>query len=176
MHQIGDNVVLKSEIITTLMYTFAKTENIIILDFIIENFYIKLPPSAQNLEDLYEILDMVKFAIGQSAPDFSWEENNEIKSLYAINDSETYLLVFWSSSCSHCIAEIPQLYEFTKNKSDLHVIDIALEDNATEFNVYAEKFKEWTSILGLENGKTQLQKIMKLWQPLPILFWMQIKI
>jgi thiol-disulfide isomerase/thioredoxin len=158
MHQIGDNVVLKSEIITTLMYTFAKAENIIILDFIIADFYVKLPSEVQNHEDLYKILDLVKFAIGQKAPDFSWEENNETKSLYSLNDSEIYLLVFWSSSCSHCVDAIPKLYEFTKNNTAIHVIDIALEDSSTEFNKYAKKFTQWTNVLGLGKWENPIAK------------------
>ena len=158
MHQLGDNTALKSEILTTLMYSFAQTENLVVLDYLVENYYKKLPEEAQNSEDLELILGMVKFAIGKKAPDFSWEEKGKSKSLYNLSDSETYVLVFWSTSCSHCVAEIPKLYEFTKDNTALHVIDIALEEDATEFNMYAEKFTAWTNVLGLEKWNNPIAK------------------
>jgi len=67
-------------------------------------------------------------------------------------------VVFWSTSCSHCLNEIPQLYEFIKDKKGLNVIAIALEEDEVDFNKYTSKFEKWTNILGLNKWQNPLAK------------------
>ena len=57
VEKIGRNMLLKSEILTTLMYNFAQFENIIIIDFIVENLYEKLPLDHQSKNDIQQIQD-----------------------------------------------------------------------------------------------------------------------
>jgi len=75
-----------------------------------------------------------------------------------LNNAETYILVFWSTECSHCLNEIPQLYEYTKDKTNIHVIDIALENNAADFEKYIQKFEKWSNILGLGKWENNIAR------------------
>lgn len=153
LDKMQHNTKLQSDVIITLLYSFSQKENLEIIDFIVENYYNKLPESYKNNEDVKSILESLKMAVGRTVPDFTWEENDVTKSLYNLNTTSTYILVFWSTTCSHCTIEVPQLYEFTKDKSDITVIDIALENDDIEFKKYQQLFEKWINVLGL--GKWQ---------------------
>jgi len=158
MSKIGANDSLKSKIIITLLYSFAQNENLALVDFIIEKYYNKQEDSLKNEEDLQVILDEVKLAIGKTAPDFSWKEKDEHKSLFGLNTKPVYILVFWSTDCSHCLIEVPQLYDFTKNNENVHVIGFALENNELGFNYHTLNFIKWTNILGLNKWQNPTAK------------------
>lgn len=152
------DVNLQSEILTTLLYNFAQLENTILIDFVIENYYNKLPDEIKNKAMINEIKEKVKLAIGKFAPEITWEENNTPKKLSELNITNTYIVVFWSSTCSHCLAEIPQLYEYTKNKTDIHVLAVALEEDELGFDELTPKFEQWTNILGLKKWENPTAK------------------
>lgn len=162
VEKIDENFALKSEILTTLMYNFAQLENTLLIDYIIENLYSKLPIEYQKSSDIAQIQDLVKLAIGKIAPDFSWEENGSENSLYKIDKAATYIVVFWSTTCSHCLVEIPQLYEFVKDNEAVHVIAIALENDELGFNHHTEKFDTWTNILGLDKWQNSIARNYKI--------------
>ncbi|UMB59391.1 redoxin domain-containing protein [Lutibacter sp. A80] len=154
--KIGDNTALKSEMLITLMYNFSQLENITLIDYIVENLYNKLPVENQNQADIDQILESVKLAVGRPAPDFTWDEKGIQKSLYNENEASTYMLIFWSTTCSHCLNEVPQLYDLLKDDEDVKVIAIALENDELGFNHYSEKFEKWTNVLGLNKWENPI--------------------
>lgn len=145
----GENLLLKAELITSLMYSFSQTENIVLLDFLMDNYYKKLPVEYQNTKDVEAILENTKLAIGRQALDFSWNNNEIEESLYNIEKADYFVLVFWSSTCSHCKIEIPKLYDFTKDSKTIRVISVSLETDDKKFKEYKEQFKNWTTVLGM---------------------------
>lgn len=157
LNKMNENVQLQSEVITTLLYAFSQNENLEIVDFIVENYYNKLPETYKNNEDITSILESLKLAVGRTAPDFSWDENGVAKSLHNLNTSNVYILVFWSTTCSHCTVEVPQLYEFTKD-TKIAVVDVALENDAIEFEKYNQQFENWTNVLGLEKWQNPIAR------------------
>jgi len=158
VEKIGDNFALKNEILTTLMYNFTQIENTTLIDYIIENLYNKLPLEYQNKTDIEQILETVKLAVGRAAPDFYWQENGKEHSLYNVDKAATYMVIFWSTTCSHCLVEIPELYEFLKENTNVKVIAIALENDEVSFNSYKEKFNKWTNVLGLEKWQNPIAR------------------
>jgi thiol-disulfide isomerase/thioredoxin len=157
-NKVAENNELKSEIVETLIYAFAQSENISIVDYLEENYYNTLPNDYKNNKDITSLLDGLKLAIGRKAPDFSWDENGETQNLYSLNTANNYVLVFWSSSCSHCTIEIPKLYEYMLNVENVQVIDVALENDQVEFEKYAQQFENWINVLGLEKWQNPIAK------------------
>lgn len=158
-----ENIQLKKDIIITLLNAFAQNENLTMVDFLQENYYNTLPITYKGDAEIDNLFESLALAIGRKAPDFSWEEKGITKNLYGLKNTETYILVFWSTSCSHCIDEVPQLYDYTKNKTNIHVIDIALENDTVEFEKFNELFEKWSNVLGLgkwENDIAQKYKIV----------------
>lgn len=156
MQKIGDNIYIKSELLTLILVTFAQAENITLVDYLIDEFYNKLPPEYKNSETLNKIQSSVRLVVGKKAPEITWVETGQTKKLSEFNIADRYILVFWSSSCSHCLKEIPKLYAYTKNNSGIHVVAIALEDDETGFNNFTINLSGWTHILGLKKWKNPI--------------------
>ena len=74
-----------------------------------------LIPLARNLEDkplANHLQTLINTSIGATAPNFSWEtEDKATQWFHDLEGSEKYVLVFWSSSCSHCLKELPILHK-----------------------------------------------------------------
>ena len=151
-----DNLYIKSELLTLILVTFSQVENITMIDYLIDEYYNKLPPEYQNDETLNKIQSSIRLAVGKKAPEITWAVDGQTKKLSEFNMAERYILVFWSTSCSHCLKEIPKLYEYTKDKSGIHVVAVALEDDETGFNDFTINLSGWTHILGLKKWKNPI--------------------
>lgn len=156
--KVGDNLLLKKELLITLMYNFSQLENTVLIDYLINNFYNKLPVELKDETAINQIQEKVKLAIGKIAPDFSFEKNGKKIALSELNKAEKYILVFWSTGCSHCLNEIPKLYDYTKNKTTVHVVAFAMENDDTDFNKYNSMFTAWTNILGLKKWQNPIAR------------------
>jgi len=159
----GDDIQLESDILTTVLYNFSKMENAALMEYILTNFYTKLPKEFQNAEVIKEANIKLKLAIGKAAPDFSWQEKGVTKKLSTLNTSaKYYLLIFWSTTCSHCLHEIPLVYNFTKQRKDIHVIGFNMENDDVGFKKYAAMYPEWTNILGLKKWQNKVARIYEI--------------
>lgn len=158
INRLGEDLNLRSDMLTLFLHSFSQIENTVLIDFVIDNYYLKLPEQLQDQLFLSQIHEKVRLAIGKTAPEISWEENGIEKKLSELTIAKTYILVFWSTGCSHCLVEIPQLYEFTKEKENIHVIGYTLENDDIGFNIYAPKYEKWTNILGLQKWQNPMVK------------------
>jgi len=158
IEKIGDNTYIKSEISTVLLHAFAQIENVEVIEYLIEKHYLKQEEKYKDQKFIDEIKLKIKLAVGKAAPDFSWEEEGTKVWLSKMDNAEKYVLVFWSTTCSHCLNEVPQLYEFTKDKEDVHVIAVALENDEFGFNYHTKNFVNWTNILGLNKWQNKIAR------------------
>ena len=149
-----DDVQLKSDLLTSILYNFNQQENVPLMKYVL-NDYKKLPKNFQNEEVIKDTENKLKLAIGNVAPDFSWQENGITKKLSDLNIANHYILVFWSTTCSHCLHEIPLLHQFSKTLKDVHVIGFTLENDDTGFKKYSKLYPEWTNILGLKRWQNK---------------------
>lgn len=160
--KVGGNNSLRSELSTVLMFTFSQIQNTTLTKLVLESVYKKLPNEYIDELVINEILLNMKLALGEIAPDFSWLENDKIVKFSELNTTENYVLVFWSTTCSHCLIEVPQLYEFTNNTENIKVIAIALEDNDVDFKINTAKFKNWSNVLALGKWQNNIAKEYKI--------------
>ena len=156
LQKIGENKALASEVSGTLMLAFTQMQNVTLVDFMLESIYKKLPKEFIDDALVLEIENKMKLSIGKIAPDFSWDVKGKQQRLSEYNVSDTYILVFWSTTCSHCLVEVPELYEYTKNNKNIRVIAVSLENDELGFNVYSEKFTNWTNVLGFEKWQNSI--------------------
>ena len=90
----------------------------------------------------------LRVAIGAKAPNFDIE--NPITAaktaLYDLKGATTYLLVFWSSDCGHCINELPEVHSYILNhpNKNLEVIAIGLENSSQPWK---EVIKAWPNFI-----------------------------
>jgi thiol-disulfide isomerase/thioredoxin len=153
------NQAYKRDIIEFLIVQFEAYKNLEIIDYLFENKYNKLPEALQNQKFKAEKTALFATEIGRIAPEFSWKENGKTLKLSTLNDAEKYVLVFWSTSCSHCMREIPQLHTYLKNKKNIKVIAFALEDDAFVWENYSKtNLFGWHNALGLNKWQNETAK------------------
>lgn len=139
----------KKQTLEFLIGQFAGSENADMVDTIFAEHYSKLPADFQDQNFKTKTLGKLQAAIGRTAPDFSWKENGKTKKLSTLKDGKNYLLVFWSTSCSHCVKEIPQVYKYMQTQPDTKVIAYALEREDFEWNEFTKQLYGWHNVIGL---------------------------
>ena len=143
------NPIFKKDVIEFLTHQFTASKNVILVDYILKTHFEKLPKENQNTAFKTKILANLAAEIGRIAPDFSWKENEKIKTLSKLNNGKNYVLIFWSTSCPHCTREIPQLHQFLQDKPNIKVISFAMENDATIWNEFKVNLTGWHNALGL---------------------------
>jgi len=131
INKLSSNKTLAKDIEEGLIYTFSKQENIIMVNYML-NHYLQLPKELQDAPFINDIKGQLKTAIGMLAPNIFWTENKIKKDLISLTDASYYVVVFWSSTCPHCLMEMPLLYNFLKDNRQIKVISIGLEDNTSK--------------------------------------------
>lgn len=151
------NSEIKSILLEVLWQQMVDGNQEEVANHITENYLMSIAESL-NDQELIDGLNLFKdLSIGNKAPEFDVQvkEGAEVTdiSLYDYKVARQYVVVFWSSGCSHCLDEIPQLYEFVKGNEDVKVIAIGLEDEPSQWQREIAKYPEFDHILGL--GKWQ---------------------
>ena len=145
----------KKDIIVFLITKFESINNLESIDYLLENQYKKLPKSIQDQEFVAQKKKLFAAEIGRIAPDFSWTENGKTLQLSTLNNAENYLLVFWSTDCSHCLTEIPQLYDHLQGNKRLKVIAFAMEKNDLRWKKIKTDLPYWHHVLGLKKWQNE---------------------
>ena len=117
----------KKEILEYLISVFTDKRDGELVDYIIEDYYDKLPDMLIDDEFKNKKLALLTATVGRTAPDFSWTENGGEMKLSSLNDADKYLLVFWSTGCSHCVREVPDLHKFMQAHKNVSVVSFGIE-------------------------------------------------
>lgn len=129
-----------------------------------------LVPLAIALNDndgLQAMRDFERTALGSKAPNFSIDDdasNTTAKTLYDLEGENTYILIFWSSSCGHCLNELPAIHEWVseqKNKN-LAVVAIGLEEEPYKWNSMKYDLSAFTHVLALGKWKHPIVSLYNL--------------
>lgn len=125
-----------------------------VANFIAENYLMDLSVKLNDQQLLQALILYQDISLGNQAPDFPIEikgkEGTVTKTLSKLDIAENYILVFWSSSCSHCLEEIPQLHKFSKTfeADKLKVIAIGLEDEPYAWKTLTYDFPNFLHVYG----------------------------
>ncbi len=125
-----------------------------VANHIAENYLMDIAVALNDQELLRTLILYKDLSIGSEAPDFSLQvkENGQLvsKKLSALNVAKNYIIVFWSSTCSHCLKEIPDLLEFVKSKKpgEIKVVAVALEDEPTQWKKLITKLPGFIHVYG----------------------------
>jgi thiol-disulfide isomerase/thioredoxin len=140
----------KADIINFLISKFAETKNAVLVDYLFANYFEKLPQQYQNLGFKNKILAQLRIAIGRVAPDFSWTEKGKNVSLSKLKDGLSYLIIFYSTECSHCLREVPEVHKFMKGMNNTKVVAFAMETSEKTWLNYQFNMPGWHHVLGLK--------------------------
>ena len=148
----------QKDIILFLIAQFETINHIESIDYLLENKYKQLPKQLQDLEFIAQKKKLFAAEIGRIAPDFSWIENGEKLQLSTLQSADNYLLIFWSTECSHCLTEIPQLFLELQGNKSLKVIAFAMEKNDTQWKEMKNDLPNWHHVLGLKKWENEIAR------------------
>ncbi|WP_298237086.1 TlpA disulfide reductase family protein [uncultured Algibacter sp.] len=123
-------------------------------NYIAENYLMDVAVSLNDQELLQALILYQNLSKGAIAPDFDLkikEKDKEVtKKLTALKGAENYIIVFWSSTCSHCLDEVPQLQNFIKSreKDEMKVVAIGLEDEPYGWKNLTYDYPEFIHVYG----------------------------
>jgi len=146
-----DKQALKAGFVQSLIQSFSREENITLTDYLFTNYYDKLPLEVQNVEFKNAMQQDLKTAVGRKASDINWKEGDKNMKLSEQDGYDYYIIIFWSTTCPHCMKEIPKLFEYTKDNEKVKVIAIGMETKESRGAWKSETYyyPTFTHILGL---------------------------
>jgi len=145
--EIGNHPIIKKVLLEILWNQFAEQQNETVANYISTTYLLDIAKSKNDKELIHTLTNFKTISNGEIAPDFLIKIDNEKnKNLSDLTLSENFILVFWSSSCSHCLKELPELQSHIKsiNKNKIQVIAIGLEN---ELIPWEDKIKEFTNFI-----------------------------
>ncbi len=152
------NQTFKRDITEFLITQFVNSRNIDFADYIMKTYYITLPANLQNKEFVSSFNEKTVVSVGRTAPEITWSANGKNYQLSTLNDAQNYVLVFWSTGCSHCLREIPVLYSYTQNAKKTKVIAFSLENNDKQWKKHIQKYPKWHNVIGLKKWENPIAR------------------
>lgn len=123
-----------------------------VANHISKNYLLEVAKVLKDKELIEILTNYSNLSIGNKAPDFSFVSAHKTnKKLSELSGFNTYLVVFWSTTCSHCLDKIPQLQKFvaSRSKDKIKVIAIGLEDDAVKWKAHIKNYPDFIHVLGL---------------------------
>lgn len=133
-----------------------------VANFISTEYLLPIAKKLGEAELINELKSFKNISYGEKAPDFDIQltegKTMETKKLSELDIAENYIVVFWSSSCSHCLEELPQLRDFLKTMDEVKtkVIAVGLEDDEYKWKSETYEYPEFIHVLGLGKWENEI--------------------
>jgi len=156
------NALVKKTLLEVLWQQMVDANFEDVANYISDSYLISIAEASNDIELVDGLMLFKSLSIGNIAPDFPLEIDDKnlktTKHLSNLHTAENYIIVFWSSTCSHCLKEIPQLYTFitSQEKGKTQVIAIGLEDKTNRWENESSKYPEFIHILGLGKWENEI--------------------
>lgn len=138
-------------LILELIWTEFSKENEIVANYITDTYLLDIAKAENNTELIAQLLLLKSTSIGAKAPDFNI---NTSTTLHSLDAKTNYLVVFWSSTCGHCLKELPELHKLID--TNIKVIAIGLEDEPKFWKETIKQFPKFTHVYGKEKWENKL--------------------
>ncbi len=148
----------KVNVTEMLINQFKQFEDLEMVDFLMKTYYEKFPIALQDQDFIRDTRLALSTAIGNIAPDFTWNKKGIKTSLYKELGTNSTILVFWSSSCGHCLKEIPELYKTTASDSSIQVIAVGMEEESEDWDQMIQNMPKWKHVLALEKWENPIAR------------------
>lgn len=113
----------------------------LLLDYLHSKYYGTLPETIKNPEFTKILESKLNVIVGKKAPNIKLSNGT----LYDIKSDKT-MVVFWSTTCSHCLKEIPEVYEFLKDDKTIKVILVGIEEPNSDWENVILTYPNWTHL------------------------------
>ncbi|MEH6536997.1 MAG: TlpA disulfide reductase family protein [Psychroserpens sp.] len=154
MTSIGEgNIHIKTILYEMIWRRFKDMDNSEVANYITDKHLLELSKQT-GYDTLTEELVVYKNnAIGNKAANFDLAITKDGKTitttLHDLDIANKYLVIFWSSTCGHCLDELPKVKELLANHKDLKVIAFGIEDAAEGWQKAIANYPDFIHVLGL---------------------------
>lgn len=114
-------------------------------------------PANKDIIDKIEIYNRLR--IGAVAPEISWKDGGKEEKLSTLEGFKNYLLVFWSSTCGHCLKELPALHKELEENKDVKVIAIGLESDEVSWSIESSKLENFEHAIALGKWDSEYAQV-----------------
>lgn len=122
--------------------------------------YLKNSAAAEtNQEIMDKIAVYNRLRLGAIAPEITWKKGDTVEKLSNLDGAKNYILVFWSSTCGHCLKELPALHKKLKESLDIKVIAVGLEDDDLYWKIESEKLETFEHAIAMGKWESEYAKL-----------------
>ena len=154
----NDDAIIKTSLLEILWQRFVTMENHDVANYITDSYLLELANATENKVLAETILSYKNTSIGTKAPDFEITRDGKKTSLHQLKGAENYLVIFWSSGCGHCLAELPKVKELVAKKPNIKVVAFGLEEDATDWTEEIKNYPNFIHVIGLEKWNNPIVK------------------
>ena len=155
---IDDHLEILTSFEEELIETYLVSENVEMINFVMDTYYKHLPQDYQNEELIRRTESTLLTALGSIAPNFSWVTDGKTNTLHGLTGTDYFIVLFFSSNCPHCQMEIPEFYTFISGIENIKVVAVGLEDEKQSWEVMTKEYTEFINILDLDKWSSQKVK------------------
>ena len=149
---------IKTYLLEIVWQRFVTAENNDLANYITDKYLLNLANTSGNKVLAETITSYKNTSIGTKAPNFEITSSSNTTSLHDVKGSEYYLLVFWSSTCGHCLNELPKVKELVADKSNIKVIAFGLEEEPSKWTYEIKKYPDFVHTIGLGKWENPIVK------------------
>jgi len=153
------NPLFRKSFLEKMWQKFVSNDDTIVANYLAERHLIPLAKKQNDTRLVLKLTQFKNLSIGNSAPDFILDESGQ-KKISTLDVAENYILVFWSSGCSHCLKELPQLHSLSQNlnSTKFKVVAVGLEENNTKWSSEVKKFPNFINTIKLQKWNNKVVK------------------
>ena len=151
-----ENVAIKTALLEQIWKNMVAIENVEVANYISDTYLFELARETDNKELYKALMTYKNSAVGTKAMDFpiTYEVDGSSvnTSLHKLSGADHYLLIFWSSTCGHCLDELPKLRKFiNEHPKNLKVVAFGLEEEKANWEKTILEFPNFIHVLGLKH-------------------------
>ena len=153
------NPIFRKSFLEKMWQKFVSNDDIIVANYLAERHLIPLANQQNDTSLALKLTQFKNLSIGNSAPDFILDESS-LRKFSTLDVAENYILVFWSSGCSHCLKELPQLHSLSQklNSTKYKVVAVGLEENYTKWSSEIKKFPNFINAIKFQKWNNKVVK------------------
>lgn len=155
----GADAVYRFHIFHSLYTKATANEFYATANHILDTYLKPLAKETGNQKTVDEIEVQNRLQIGAIPPEITWKDGNITQTLSEMTGADCYILIFWSSTCSHCLHELPPLHERLKQYPDVKVIAVGLEDGRENWEKESAKLPDFAHVLSLNHWDSEYAKV-----------------
>ncbi|MEX0288197.1 MAG: TlpA family protein disulfide reductase [Flavobacteriaceae bacterium] len=124
-------------------------------DYIYTSYLKEVAVAQGDLQLIQKIEVHNRLRLGATAPDILWKAGEDLKKLSALENAENYVLAFWSSTCSHCLSELPKLHSGIQENKTALVLAVGLEDGDQNWKKESAKLPNFEHAISLGKWESE---------------------